>query len=44
MAAFIQKHPERIAGLAPGLRNVRPAFVQWTIKGLDAAVRFPRFG
>jgi hypothetical protein len=39
MAAFIQKHPERIGALAPGLRRVRPAFVQWTLEGLDAALR-----
>lgn len=39
MAAFIQKHPERIGALALGLRNVRPAFVQWTLEGLDAALR-----
>ena len=39
LAAFIQKHPERIGPLASGLRSVRPAFVQWTLEGLDAALR-----
>jgi hypothetical protein len=39
MAAFIQKHPERIGALAPGMRRVRPAFVQWTLEGLDTALR-----
>jgi len=39
MGAFIQKHPERIGALAPGLRGARPAYVQWTLQGLDSALR-----
>ena len=39
LAAFIQSHPERIGALAPGLRDMRPAFVQWALEGLDAGLR-----
>jgi hypothetical protein len=39
LAAFIQRHPERIGALGPGLRHVRPAFVQWALEGLQAALR-----
>lgn len=39
LAAFVQRHPERFAGLASGLRDVRPAFVQWALEGLEGALR-----
>jgi hypothetical protein len=39
VAAFVQRHPERIGTLARGLRDVRPAFVQWTLEGLESALR-----
>jgi hypothetical protein len=39
LAAFVQRHPERIGALAPGLRDVRPGFAQWTLEGLEAALR-----
>lgn len=39
LAAFAQEDPARVARLSAGLRDLRPAFVQWAFEGLTTALR-----
>lgn len=38
LAAFAQADPSRVAELAPRLRDLRPAYVQWAFEGLTTAL------
>lgn len=38
LSKFAQRNAERVARLAPELRHLRPALVQWAFEGLDSAL------
>jgi hypothetical protein len=40
--AFVEAHPERFAQITASLRDVKPAYVQWALHGLEQALRHGR--
>jgi hypothetical protein len=38
-SAFVEANPARLAAIAPQLRDIKPAYVQWALHGLEQAVR-----